>query len=355
MHKKVTFLFLSSLLVATNSLAVTTLKLAESWMSNYPIFGDTTRHFAALVNDMSNGRLVIQIDSNDVHNKPLGIFDLVKSGQYDIGHSAPFYWLDEIPNTMYFTTMPFGMLAVEQYAWFYKGGGMELMDEVYRPYNLYSFPGGNTGQQMGGWFQKEINSVADLRGLKMRIPGFAGELMRDLGVQTQNIPGGQLYKALSSGSIDAAEWVGPSLDLSMGFSDIAKYYYTGWAEPATELQFLVNRKTMDALPADLQEILKVAMRLSAYDMWVQLTHENAKNWQTMLKTRKDIQVRSFPPEVMEALREINDRKLRERADADPLAARIIASQADYMLKARAWMDISERAFIGNVDPDGNKK
>lgn len=344
---------MSLLLVSTSS--ATTLRLAETWGPNFPIFGDATKRFAALVNELSGGRLTVEIDSADKHGQPLGIFELVKQGDYDLGHSASYYWKDTVPNTLFFTTMPFGMIASEQYAWFYHGEGMSLMDEVYRPHNLYSFPGGNTGQQMGGWFQKEIRSVEDLRGLKMRVPGFAGELMSELGVETQNIPSVDLYDALANGTIDALEWVGPSLDLGMGFSNIAKYYYTGWHEPATELQFLVNRKTMDALPVDLQEILKVSMRLAAYDMWVQSTHESAQNWQTMLKERQDIQVRNLPADVMAALRQINDRKLQERAAADPLAARIIASQSDYLKQARAWVDISERAYIGNMDARGNRK
>ncbi len=243
---KMTAVVAAMTFVATSANAaekVYRLKLAETWGPNFPIFGDTTKNMAKMAEEMSNGRLQIRIDSANKHKAPFGVFDMVKSGQYDMGHSASYYWKGKVPNTLYFTSMPFGMLPTEQYAWFYYGGGMELMEKVYSPHNLMSFPGGNTDVQMGGWFQKEIKSVDDLQGLKMRIPGFAGEILAELGAKPTNIAPGELYTSLERRTIDALEWVGPSLDLRMGFHKIAPYYYTGWHEPATELQFLVNKRT----------------------------------------------------------------------------------------------------------------
>ncbi len=254
-----------------------TLRLAETWGPNFPIFGDTTKRFAETVNKMSDGRLTVRIDSANKHKAPLGVFDMVKAGQYDMGHSASYYWKGKVPETLFFTSMPFGMNAMEQYAWFYHGGGMELMQEVYEPHNMLSFPGGNTGVQMGGWFRKEIKSLYDLKGLKMRIPGFAGEVFAEVGVNPTNIAPGELYTALERNTIDAVEWVGPALDLRLGFQQIADYYYTGWHEPATELQFLINKRVWDRLPADLQEIMRVAMRTASYDMLVHSQHANAED------------------------------------------------------------------------------
>ena len=162
-------------------------RLAETWGPNFPIFGDASKNMAKMVKEMSDGRLTIRIDSANKHKSALGIFDFVKSGQYQMGHSASYYWKGKDFNTMFFTTVPFGMTAPEQYAWFYYGGGMELMKETYDKYGILSFPGGNTGVQMGGWFRKEINTVADLKGLKMRIPGFAGEVLAKLGASPTNI------------------------------------------------------------------------------------------------------------------------------------------------------------------------
>ena len=321
------------------------LKLAETWGPNFPIFGDASKNMAEMAEKMSNGRLKIVIHSSNKHKSPFGIFDMVKSGQYDLGHSASYYWKGKVPATMYFTTMPFGMIAPEQYAWFYYGGGMELMNELYAEHNLLSFPGGNTANQMGGWFQKEINSVEDLQGLKMRIPGFAGEVLAKLGAKPTNIPPGELYTALERGTIDALEWVGPSLDLRMGFHKIAPYYYTGWHEPGAELQFLVNKRTFERLPSDLQEILKVAMKAAAYDMYAHSMHESGVNWATMKSEYPNIKVKTFPDAVMKAIREANDALLKESAANDPFAAKVLASQQAYMEKIRTWTMMSEKAYL----------
>jgi TRAP-type mannitol/chloroaromatic compound transport system substrate-binding protein len=334
---------------ATAADKVYRLKLAETWGPNFPIFGDSTKNMAAMANKMSNGRLKITVDSSNKHKSPLGIFDMVKAGQYDMGHSASYYWKGKDINTLFFTTMPFGMTTPEQYAWFYHGGGMDLMKEAYDKHGILSFPGGNTGNQMGGWFRKEINTVEDLKGLKMRIPGFAGEIMAKLGASPTNIPSGELYTSLERNTIDALEWVGPSLDLRMGFHKIAPYYYTGWHEPATELQFMINQKKWNKLPEDLQEILRVAMRTAAYDMYIQSYHESAVNWETMLTDFPNIKVKTFPKPVMDAMRAANDELIIERAKASPLAQKIVDSQAAYLKKARVWTNISDRAYLDSLD------
>lgn len=325
------------------------LKMAETWSANFPIFGDAPRNMARMADEMSNGRLKITIDSSNKHKAPFGVFDMVRSGQYDLGHSASYYWKGKVPNTLYFTTMPFGMITPEQYGWFYEGDGMKLMEKVYQPFGLLSFPGGNTGNQMGGWFQKEINSLDDLKGLKMRIPGFAGEVLAKLGAKPTNIASGELYTALERRTIDALEWVGPSLDLRMGFHKIAPYYYTGWHEPATELQFLVNQRTWKKLPEDLREILRVSMKLAAYDMYIQSYHESGVNWSTMKTEYPNVQVKTFPKEVLAAMKEANQELLKEKSAADPVAKEIIESQAAYMEKARVWTNISDRAYLESVD------
>ena len=324
-------------------------RLAETWGPNFPIFGDATKNMAKMVKEMSNGRLTIRIDSSNKHKSALGIFDFVKSGQYQMGHSGSYYWKGKNFNTMFFTTVPFGMTAPEQYAWFYHGGGMELMQKVYGQYGILSFPGGNTGNQMGGWFKKEINSVEDLKGLKMRIPGFAGEVLAKLGAKPTNIPSGELYTALERNTIDALEWVGPSLDLRMGFHKIAPYYYTGWHEPAAELQFMVNEKAYNSLPKDLQKILTVAMKTAAYDMYVQSYHESAVNLASLQQDYPNVKMRSFPKPVMDAIQQTNADLLKESAAKDPMTAEILQSLSEYQNKARAWTNLSDRAYLDNFD------
>ncbi|MDG3085717.1 TRAP transporter substrate-binding protein [Vibrio hannami] len=327
------------------------LKLAETWGPNTPILGDASKNMAKLANEMSNGRLQIRIDSANKHKAPFGVFDMVKSGQYDLGHSSSYYWKGKVPNTLFFSSMPFGMMTTEQYAWFYRGGGMELMQEVYSPHNLLSFPGGNSDIQMGGWFKKEINSVEDLKGLKMRIPGFAGEVFARVGAKPTNIAPGELFMSLERGTIDALEWVGPAFDLRMGFQKIAPYYYTAWHEPGSETQFLVNKRKWESLPKDLQVILETAFRVAAFDMYVQAIDANAVAWDKMLADNPDIKVRDFPEEVMDAMRAANKELLEEQASKDDLAKRIVESQEEYLKKVRAWTDISTKAYLDSSKLD----
>lgn len=340
----------SALLLGTANAAqkkVYKLRLAQTWPENFPLLGDSPKNMAKMAEALSNGRLKITIDSKNKHKAPLGIFDMVRAGQYDMGHSGSYYYKGKVPETLYFTSMPFGMIAMEQYAWFYHGGGLELMQKVYNKYNLLSFPGGNTGNQMGGWFRKEINSLADLKGLKMRIPGFAGEIMAEVGAKPVNIPAGELYTALERNTIDALEWVGPSLDLRMGFHKIAPYYYTGWHEPGSEMQFLINKKVWDRLPNDLQQVLIISMRLAAYDMYTQSYHESSDNWAKMKKDYPDIKVKTFPKEVFAALQAANKILLAERAAKSSLAKEIQASQAAYLKKSRAWTKISDQSYVNS--------
>jgi TRAP-type mannitol/chloroaromatic compound transport system substrate-binding protein len=339
-------LFSSAPLLAADK--VYRLKLAETWPTNFGVFSETARNMAKLAETMSNGRLQISIDSANKHKSAMGVFDMVRAGQYDLSHTASYYWKGKDFRTQFFTTMPFGMTATEQYGWFYYGGGMALMQKVYAPYGMISVPGGNTGIQMGGWFRKEIKSVDDLKGLKMRIPGFAGEVLAKLGASPTNIAPGELYTSLERGTIDALEWVGPSMDLRLGFHKIAPYYYTGWHEPATELQFLINQKKFDTLPKDLQQILLTAMKVSAYDMTVESHHLSGANWATMKSEYPDVQVKSFPAEVMAALRKANDELLAEAAAADPLTKEILDSQNAYLQQVRQWTDMADRAYLNSM-------
>jgi len=225
---------------------------------------------------------------------------------------------------------------------------MDLMQEVYEPHNMLSFPGGNTGNQMGGWFRKEIKSLDDLKGLKMRIPGFAGEVFAEVGVNPTNIAPGELYTALERNTIDALEWVGPALDLRLGFHQIADYYYTGWHEPATELQFLINKRVWERLPADLQEILRVAMRTAAYDMLIHSQHENAKAWANIKQDYPNVQIKNFPDDVFQAMYDANQKLLKEAAGNNEQAARIVKSLEDYQRDSRAYTRISDNAYLNTM-------
>jgi len=325
-------------------------KLAMTWPDGLPPFAWTVDRFAKNVEKMSGGRMTIRIDDKNKHKAALGILDMVEAGQYEMGHSASYYWKGKDINTMPFTTMPFGMTTAEQDAWYYYGGGEALAKEVFDKHGVIQHQGGSTGNQMGGWFSKEINSVDDLKGLKMRIPGFAGEIMAELGVAVTNIPAGELYTALERGTIDALEWVGPGMDINMGFHKIAPYYYTGWHEPATDLQFLINQDAWNELPADLQAIVEVAIVDSKARMYWENYAMSAEAWSKMGADYPNIKVKSFPPEVIAEMKATNTRLIAETSAKDPMFKKIMDSQAAFMAKARAWTKISDYLYLkDNLD------
>jgi len=198
---------------------------------------------------------------------------------------------------------------------------------------------------MGGWFRKEIKSLADLKGLKMRVPGFAGEVLAQLGVVVTNIAPGELYTSLERGNIDALEWVGPALDLKMGFQKIAPYYYTGWHEPASELQFMINRKAFDALPKHLQEIVVTAMKAETLDAYAHMFNDNAVGLASLKTEFPEVKVKTFPPVILDALKAANTRLLDEYAAKDPLFKEVLDSQRAYLAKARAWSIVSDYAYM----------
>ncbi len=320
-------------------------KLATSWSATMHPLTDAAEEMAALVKTMSAGKFIIQIDSSNKHKSPLGVFEMVKLGNYEMAHSASYYWKGKDTAMLPFSTMPFGLTTPEQYAWFYNGGGLELMQKVYNAHGMYSFPGGNTGSQTGGWFRREIRTPADLRGLKMRIPGFAGEVLARLGVSVVNIAPGELYTALERGTIDALELAGPGMDINAGFHKIAPYCYTGWHEPATELQFLVNKQKYDRLPKQFQEILKIAMKLAAYNMYTLNYHMNLEAWEKITREFKSVKVKTFPKPVMDAIKKSYQELLKKMTNDNPMLKEILQSQEVYLKKARAWTRISDFIFL----------
>ncbi|MBW2683651.1 MAG: TRAP transporter substrate-binding protein DctP [Deltaproteobacteria bacterium] len=320
-------------------------KLAMTWPSTLIPLASPGIQVAKLVSDMTDGNFTIRIEGKEKHKAPLGILDMVKGGQYQMGHSASYYWKGKDITAVFFTTVPFGMTASEQNAWLYRGDGMTLMQKLYDKFDVYAFPGGNTGVQMGGWFRKEINSLDDLKGLKMRIPGLAGEVFAKLGVNVTNIPAGELYTSLDRGTIDALEWVGPGMDIKMGFHKIASYYYTGWHEPASDMQFLINKKAFDKLPAGYQVILKTAIKAASADMFSENFDMSAQAWSKMEADFPNIKVKTFPPEVLKAMKKATDEIMAGYAAKNEDFKVVYESQKEYMGKARKWSKMSDYYYI----------
>ena len=320
-------------------------KLVTSWPKNYPGLGMASERFAKHVAKMSNGRLKVKVLGANELVPAFEVFDAVSQGTSEMGHAAAYYWRGKSPASLFFTAVPFGLTAQEMNGWLHHGGGMALWRELYAEFNLLPLAGGNTGVQMGGWFNREINSVEDLKGLKMRIPGLAGEVLNRAGGTAVSMPGGEIYTAMQTGVIDATEWVGPANDKAFGLQEVAKYYYyPGWQEPGPTLEFTINLDAWNSLPPDLQAIVEVAAMAVNQDMLDEYTVQNANALPALAQT-EGIEILEFPDDVMSALYKVSTEVLDELAAEGPFAARVYQSYKEYRDKVYAYHRISERAYI----------
>jgi TRAP-type mannitol/chloroaromatic compound transport system substrate-binding protein len=320
-------------------------KLAMTWSSTLTPLSSPAPRLAQLVSEMTGGNFEIRVEGAEKHKAPLGILDMVKGGQFDMGHTASYYWKGKDITSVFFTTVPFGMTADEQYAWLYYDDGMKLQQKLYDKFDVYSYPGGNTGVQMGGWFRKEIKSLDDLKGLKMRIPGIAGEVFAKLGVNVTNIAPGELYTSLDRGTIDALEWVGPGMDIKMGFHKIAPYYYAGWHEPASDMQFLVNKSAFAKLPPEYQTILNTAIKAVSADLLGENFDGSARAWEIMKAEYPNIKVMIFPEPVLKAMKKATDEVMEGYAAQNAEFKEVYESQQSYMAKARQWTKMSTQYYL----------
>ena len=320
-------------------------KLVTTWPKNFPGLGMGPVNFARLVEDMSGGRMQVHVYGAGEMVPAFGVFDAVSQGVAEAGHGASYYWTGKIPASFFFTAAPFGLNAQEMNGWLHYGGGLELWRELYAPFNLVPFAGGNSGTQMAGWFNKEINTVEDLKGLKMRIPGPGGEVFTRAGGTAVVLPGGELYTSMQTGVIDATEWVGPYNDIALGLHEVAKYYYyPGWHESGPTLEFIVNRDALERLPDDLRAIVEVATRAVNQDMLDEFTARNNAALQDLVN-RHGVELRRLPDDVLNHLRASSDEIMAELVAEDPMAAKIFASWERFLGDVSAYHAISEQAYI----------
>ena len=319
-------------------------KMVTTWPKNFPGLGTGANNLAKLITEMSGGRLTVKVYGAKELVPAFEVFDAVSSGTAEMGHGAAYYWKGKNAAFQFFSTVPFGLTANEMNGWLYYGGGMELWREAYAPFNVLPAAAGNTSVQMGGWFNKEINSVADLKGLKMRIPGLGGEVLRRLGGTPVNLPGGELFTALSSGTIDATEWVGPYNDLAFGFYKAAKYYYyPGFHEPGTTLEATINKDAFEKLPADLQAIVMNACKVVNLDMMAEYTARNPGAMQTLLNRHK-VELRIYPEDVLQQLRKASHEVVAELAKTDDFSAKVYASYQKFLIDSIAFAAVSDLAY-----------
>lgn len=322
-------------------------KLTTSWPKNFPGLGRAPETFATYVNEMSGGRLQVTVYGAGELVPGFEVFNAVSAGSAEMGHAGAYYWKGKIPAAPIFSAIPFGMNVTEMNAWLHYGGGMQLWRELYEPFGVIPFAGGSTGVQMAGWFNREINSVDDLQNLKMRIPGLGGEVFKEVGGMPITLTGGEIFTSLQTGAIDATEWVGPYNDLAFGLHKAAEYYYhSGWHEPGTNLEFLVNAEAYNQLPADLQKIIDVATRAASQDMLDEYTARNHTAMQQLINDH-GIDVRPLPKDVLEALKAATIKVIaRERAQNKDFD-RIYESYDAFYQNVKRYHELSEQAYYQN--------
>ena len=324
-------------------------KIVTTWPKNLPGLGAGPENFARLIDEMSGGRLTARVYGAGEMVPAFEVFDAVSQGVADAGHGAAYYWKGKIPSSVFFTAVPFGMTAQEMNGWMHYGGGLEVWREAYAPSNVIPLAGGSTGVQMAGWFNREINSVEDIKGLKMRIPGMAGEVFAAAGGTAVRIPGGEIYTSLQTGVIDAVEWVGPYNDRALGLHEVAKYYYyPGWHEPGPLLEFIVNKQSMESLPADLQAIVTAAARTVNQDMLDEFTSRNNQALQQLINEH-GVQLRRLPDDVLREFWRATQEVMQKLIAEDPMAAKVYASFKAYYDGVREYHHISEQAYINARD------
>ena len=319
-----------------------TLKLATSWPAHFPIMGTGVDAFAKRCAELSGGTLEIKVYAKNILVPALQVFDATSAAQIDAFHSGVYYWKGKNPAFSIFGGMPLGLTSEEMVTWMKFGGGYELWREMYGKFNLYPLIGGTTGPQMGGWFKKEINSLADLKGLKMRIPGLGGEVMKKLGANPVLLPAGEIYTSLERGTIDATEWVGPALDSMMGFAKTAPYYYTGWHEPGSILEITFNKARWEKLSAEHQAIITAASEEMSANMLHEFRYQNAKALQALPKS---VEIRTFPKDMMDAAKiALNEVLDAESAKSEDFR-RVLKSYQDFVKLNKPWDDISTKNFL----------
>lgn len=319
-------------------------KMATTWPKNFPGLGTGANTVARLITEMSGGRIEVKVYGAGELVPAFEVFDAVSRGTAELGHGAAYYWKGKSEAAQFFAAVPFGLNAQEMNGWLYYGGGMQLWEEIYKEFNLVPAAAGNTGVQMGGWFNREIKSIDDLKGLKMRIPGLGGEVLKRAGGTPVSLPGGEIYTSLQSGAIDATEWVGPYNDLAFGLYKIAKYYYyPGWHEPGTTLEAMINKKAFDALPKDLQSIVISACKVANQDMLAEYTARNNDALHRLVNEHK-VKLKPFPQDVLKKIRDLSDEVVREVAAKDKMSGKVFESFRKFRDQARAWHDVSELAY-----------
>ncbi len=323
-------------------------KMTTTWPPNFPIVGEGCKMFSDWVRTMSGGRMDITVYGAGELIPAFEGFDAVSNGAIEMNHGAAYYWAGKLPAGQFMSTVPFGINPQGMDSWILAGGGDKIWEELYEPYDLLPISAGNTSIQMGGWFNKSIDSIDDIKGLKMRIPGLGGKVFAKAGGTPQLVAGGEIYTNLERGVIDATEWIGPYHDYLMGFHQVARYYYyPGWHEPGTVLELAINKTKFMELPTDLQEIIRTAaLRLNR---WMSVAFD-AKNGEYLKKIQQveGLEIRQFPEEVLKTLKQKTDETIAELIESDPAARKIYEAFSAFKEQLNPWTDISDKIYHNQI-------
>ena len=322
-------------------------KMVTCWPKNFPGVGTGAQHLADLIGSMSGGRLQIKLFAAGELVPAFEVFDAVREGTAECGHSVAYYWIAKNKSLAFFGAVPSGLTELEHLSWLKHGGGQELWDEIYNDFGLRAFPAGSTGVQMGGWFKKEINSLSDFKGLKYRIPGLAAEVINRMGATAVNTPGGEIMPALQSGVIDAAEWVGPWNDLTFGFHKVAKHYYgPGFQEGGGSSEFMLNLDAWNKLPKDLQDIVYAASTTIHNELRAEYFAKNAGSLPVLLQEH-GVQLHSFPNDVTLAMHRLANDVVAETASEGEINRRVYESWNKFRNTAMQYQPLDDYGFVGD--------
>ena len=318
-------------------------RLASSFPKSLDTIHGAADVFASAVKNMSGGKFEISVHAAGELMPAFGVVDGVQQGSVECAHTAPYYFFGKDETFALGCAIPFGLNSRQMTAWMYQGNGMKLMREFYAKFNIVNFPGGNTGAQMGGWYRKEIKSLADIKGLKMRIGGFGGKVLERIGGVPQNIPGGEIYQALEKGTIDAAEWIGPYDDLKLGFNKVApNYYYPGWWEGGPQLDFFINNKAFEALTPEYKAIVEAAAAQAHSDMQAKYDARNPAALKQLVGA--GTKLRPFPKEVMNAAFKESMALYEELSAKNENWKKIYADYSKFRAEQNLWFRFTEATF-----------
>lgn len=335
------FIFSSSLTANTS----VQWNLALNWTSTLSPLSSPSFKMAEMVKEMTNGRFIIKIDGYEKLDPQTNLLSMIQDSNYEMVHTSSEKWQEIELNTIWFTSVPFGMTATEQYTWFYYGNGQKYMNTVYDKLNILSYPGGNLGPLMGGWFKNEIKNINDFKNLQINAQGITADILLAHDVIIKNIPSTEIKKEYQNNNLDVIKGTSPSIDTKFGYHKLTPYFYTSWDKPSYQMQFLVNKKAFNALPKNYQAILKVAMKTAAHDVYYENFDAASKAWEKIQKEYPYIQVKSLPKDVLKKLKQSKEFLFQSHAKENKLFQEIYQDQNEFLKRVRKWTKLQEYRYI----------